>query len=341
MTSLDLNRPKIEDVARVAGVSIMSVSRAMRGVEGLSIETRNRIIETAEQLGYVPNRAAGSLATAASNLIGISVPTLFDSVWAEIIEGMRGPLHRAGFDTMIETSDYSKQREEAWIERVIKGSPAAIVLSGTDHSTKSRRRLITSKIPILEVWDIIEEPIDVCVGIDHYAAGQAMGAHIIGMGYRRPAYVGVAKGRDPRAEKRFRGLSDVFSAAGISFVSNIRVDEPSSFQTGRQGCAHALDSADGRSDVICFLNDHLAFGGMMECAARGLDIPEDIGIVGFNNLGINSVLPQRLTTSTTPRTQIGATGAKLLIAALRGIRKDRTIILPVGIDPGETTTVQK
>ena len=337
----DPKRPKIEDVARLAGVSIMSVSRAMRGVEGLSLETRGRIIAAADRLGYTPNRAAGSLATAASNLIGISVPTFFGTVFAEIIEGMRGPLHRAGFDTMIETSDYSRRREEAWIERIIKWSPAAIVLSGTDHSAKSRERLLHSKIPTLEVWDVAEHPIDVCVGIDHVAAGRNMGETLLGLGYRKPAYVGVAAGRDPRAEKRFRGLSEPFAASGHPFIDNIRINGPSSFEAGRDGSALALDSVSGPPDVLCFLNDHLAFGGLMECAARGLAVPEDIGIVGFNDLGINTVLPQRLTTSKTPRTLIGTTGAKLLIAALRGVRQDRTIELPVEIIAGETTMPQK
>ena len=338
MHSPDSQRAKIEDVARVAGVSIMSVSRAMRGVEGLSTETRARIIATADKLGYMPNRAAGSLATAASNLIGISVPTFFGAVFAEIIEGMRGPLHRAGYDTMIETSDYSRRREEAWIERIIKWSPAAIVLSGTDHSAKSRQRLMQSKIPTLEVWDISDDPIDVCVGIDHVGAGRDMGEHLLALGYCRPAFVGVATGRDPRAEKRYRGLSEAFAASGRPFVNNTRVNGPSSFETGRDGCALALDCEGETPDVVCFLNDHLAFGGLMECAARGLDVPKDMGIVGFNDLGINTVLPQRLTTSKTPRTLIGTTGAKLLIAALRGVRNDRTIELPVKIVAGETTT---
>ena len=195
-----------------------------------------------------------------------------------------------------------------------------------------------SKIPTLEVWDISDDPIDVCVGIDHVGAGRDMGEHLLALGYCRPAYVGVATGRDPRAETRFRGLSDAFAALGRPFVNNTRVNGPSSFETGRDGCALALDCEGETPDVVCFLNDHLAFGGLMECAARGLDVPKDMGIVGFNDLGINTVLPQRLTTSKTPRTLIGTTGAKLLIAALRGVRNDRTIELPVKIVAGETTT---
>ena len=327
----------IEDVAQAAGVSIMSVSRAMRGVEGLSPATRSRILGIAARLDYVPNRVAGSLAASASNLIGISVPTLFDSVFAEILDEMRGPLLRTGHELMIETSDYSRRREEAWIGRVIKWSPAALVVCGTDHSRKSRERLAASGIPTLEIWDATDDPIDLSVGIDHHAAGYAMGAHLVSLGYRRPAYIGTTTGRDPRAEKRVRGLALAFGGAGIGLVADRRVEGASSFEAGRQGCAQVLDGAAERPDVLCFLTDHLAFGGLMECTARGIDAPDAIGIVGFNDLGINGVLPRRLTTSRTPRAQIGAMAARMLIAAMRGIRKDRAVTLPVELVPGETT----
>jgi len=328
---------RIEDVARATGVSIMSVSRAMRGVEGVSPKTRQRILETAATLGYVPNRVAGALATAGSNLVGISVPTLFDGVFAEMIEGMRAPLLRAGLETIIETSDYSHRRVDAWIDRMLTWSPTAIVLCGTDHSPRARQRLAASTIPVLEFWDVTDDPINLCVGIDHRAAGRAMGAHLIRLGYRRPGYVGIATGRDPRAEKRFQGLAEAFAAAGTGFVADIRRAEAPTFVAGRGGCADILDLPGDAPDVLCFLNDHLAFGGLMECAARGLSVPGGIGIVGFNDLAINAVLPVRLTTSATPRELIGRTAARTLIGALRGVRQQAVTVIPVEIDPGGTT----
>lgn len=328
---------KIEDVARAAGVSIMSVSRAMRGVEGVSPQTRGRILETAGTLGYVPNRVAGSLATAGSNLVGISVPTLFDGVFAEMIEGMRAPLLRAGLETIIETSDYAHRRVDAWIDRMLTWSPTAIVLCGTDHSTRARQRLAASNIPVLEFWDITDAPINLCVGIDHRAAGHAMGMHLMRLGYRRPGYVGITTGRDPRAEKRYQGLAEAFAAAGTGFVAEIRRNESPTFAAGRGGCADLLDLPGDRPDVLCFLNDHLAFGGQMECTARGLSVPGTIGIVGFNNLAINEVLPVRLTTSATPRVLIGKTAARTLIGALRGVQQEAVTIIPVAIEPGGTT----
>ncbi|MEO0823917.1 MAG: LacI family DNA-binding transcriptional regulator, partial [Pseudomonadota bacterium] len=294
--------------------------------------------EIAGNLGYAPSRVAGSLAGANSRLIAISVPTLGDAVFTDIVEGMQATLLSAGFDTMIETSDYDPAREHAWVERMIAWSPAAVVVSGVDRAEAVRERLSGSRIPTLELWDVAETPIDLCVGIDHHAAGLEMGRYLAGLGYRRPGYVGVSHGRDLRAEKRRAGLAAGFAEVGAGFVTDIRTDGTPSFETGMSGARAALVETTGAApDVLCFLNDHLAFGGLVACEAAGLAVPERIGIVGFNALNINNVLPRRLTTSATPRKLMGATAARMLVAAIRGVRPRRAVTMPVELVPGATT----
>ncbi|MEM7524657.1 MAG: LacI family DNA-binding transcriptional regulator [Pseudomonadota bacterium] len=334
-------RVRIEDVAEAAGVSIMSVSRAMRGVEGVGQDTRARILNAAKTLGYQPSRVAASLSGANSTLIAISVPTLFEAVFAEILDGMRDVLIHAGFDTVIETSDYSVEREAAWVERMIAWAPAGLVLSGVAHDERIRARLATSGLPVLEVWDFADDPIDLCVGVDHRAAGLDMGRHLAALGYRRPAYVGVAAGRDARAEKRFAGLASGFAEAGAAFAADIRMDDAASFQAGFEGAGRALAALSAPPDVICFLNDHMAFGGLMACAGQGLDAPEAIGVTGFNGLNINAVLPKSLTTSITPRRRMGGIAARQLIARIRGVSDAPAVKLPVKLFAGETTRAQR
>ena len=329
---------KIEDVAAAAGVSIMSVSRALRGVEGVSKPTRERIEKIADEMGYRPSRLAGSLARAMSNLVCISVPTLFDAVFAEILDGMRETLMHAGYETMIETSDYDLDREAAWIERMITWSPAALVLSGTDRDPAVRDRLMAAGIVTLELWDVCAEPIDLCVGLDHFAAGAEMGAHLAGLGYCRPAYIGVTAGRDPRAEKRMNGMFSGFGpVAGEKTI--VRVDGPPSFEAGYRGADEALDRSP-QPDVLYFLNDHLAFGGLMACQKHNIDVPGDVGVAGFNALNINNVLPHRLTTTETPRALMGRTAARKLVAALQGVRTENRIVMPVKLIEGRTTRRQ-
>ena len=335
VTTMTEDSAKIEDVARAAGVSIMSVSRALRGVEGVSEKTRARITALADEMGYTRNRLAGSLAQATSNLVAISVPTLFDAVFAEIIGGMRETLAHAGLETIIETSDYRPAQEAAWVERMVTWSPAALVLSGVDHTPEARERLDACSMPVLELWDLADTPIDLNVGIDHRAVGYDMGSHLRRLGYRAPAYIGITSGRDPRAEKRLAGLVEGFAAEDVP-LTEIRMDAAPSFEAGRDGACEAL-SCSPRPDVLCFLNDHLAFGGLMACEAAGIEVPRDVGIVGFNGLNINNVLPRRLTTSITPRALMGKTAARMLVAAIRGVRTERRVAMPVPVAQGATT----
>ena len=326
---------KIEDVARVAGVSTMSVSRALRGVDGVSAETRLRIEKIADELGYVPSRLAGSLARATATLVCISVPTLFDGVFAEIVNGMRATFIHAGLETLIETSDYDPAREAAWIERMITWSPAGLLICGVDRDPAVRARLLEAKIPTVEFWDVTDEPIDLCIGLDHHAAGADLGRYLADLGYRRPAYVGIAKGRDLRSEKRAAGLKAAFAEVGAR-LRRVRVNGPPSFETGKIGAEKALGLTP-RPDVLCFLNDHLAFGGLTGCQSLGIAVPEEIGLAGFNDLNINNVLPRRMTTIRTPRMRMGQTSARLLVAALGGVRTETRVVLPVELVTGETT----
>ena len=331
----------IQDVADRAGVSIMTVSRAMRGVEGVSAVKRAEIVKVAQELGYRPNRYAMSLAASHSTLIGVSLPTMFNEVFADILDGMRGVFDAAGFDLIIDNSDYDPKREQAWVDRMIDWKPAGVILSGIDHAPGLREQLRTSGIPTLEIWDIHDDPIDICVGLDHTAAGRSIGEHLIAQGYCRPAFVGVEANRDPRAEKRLAGLRDAFASAGIEDLLVARSEKHASFEAGMVGTLALLRSSRTRPDCICYLNDHMAFGGLTTCERLGLVIPDDIGIVGFNGLGINAVLPRALTTVFTPRLEMGAQGAKLLLARIRGAKVGRKIIMPTDLRLGGTTAMRK
>jgi LacI family gluconate utilization system Gnt-I transcriptional repressor len=218
---------------------------------------------------------------------------------------------------------------------MITWSPAALVLSGVDQAKDTRERLKGAGLPIMQLWDVTDDPIDLCVGVDHHAIGLEMGRHLIHLGYQAPAYVGIASGRDPRAEKRCAGLAEAFKEAGLS-LTYVRVDVAPSFEAGHIGMQQALDRPQ-RPDVVCFLNDHLAFGGLTMCQARGMDVPGDIGVVGFNGLNINNVLPRQITSTVTPRNLMGKTAARMLVAAIRNVRAERRITMPAPIHHGATT----
>jgi LacI family gluconate utilization system Gnt-I transcriptional repressor len=331
--------PKIEDVARRAGVSIMSVSRALRGVEGVSEKKRAEIIKIARQMKYMPNSNARSLVVANSNLIGISLPTFAGEVFAEILSGMRRTFDLAGYSSVIDTTEYSRDAELSWIRRLLSWQPAGIILTGTDHHPDTRDLLRSSPIPVLEIWDHTADPVDICVGINHVDAGELIGNHIAALGYTRPAFVGTPQGHDLRADGRLAGIRRAFAGVqgGEVVVADTRLGN--AFVTGFDGTAQLLATG-ARPDVICYLNDLMAFGGMMQCQKLGLNVPRDIGIVGFNGLDLTSVLPVELTTVRTPRHLMGVTRARNLLARINGAAVDRSVLLSPELVQGQSTRRQ-
>lgn len=329
---------KIEDVAARANVSIMSVSRALRGVEGVSEKKRAEILRIARQMKYVPNSNARSLAVANSNLIGISLPTFAGEVFADILNGMRRTFDSAGYSSVIDTTEYSPEAELNWVRRLVSWQPAGIILTGLEHQPETVELLKASPIPVLEIWDHTDDPIDICVGIDHYKAGQMIGEHAVALGYERPAFVSAPRGHDTRADARLAGMRDVFARTKSVSVLSARPMSDNSFSTGFDGTAELLQET--APDIICYLNDHMAFGGLMCCQMRGLSVPEDLGIVGFNQLDLASVLPKKLTTVRTLRRLMGITGATNLLARINGVPTEKCKPLPLELIPGETTRQQ-
>ncbi|MFT7058346.1 MAG: LacI family gluconate utilization system Gnt-I transcriptional repressor [Pseudorhodobacter sp.] len=328
----------IKEVAKAANVSLMTVSRSMRGLNGVSDETRRQVLQIARDLNYVPNHNARALAMTNSSLIGISLPTLFNDVFADILLGMRRTFEQAGYSSLVQTTDYQTDRETSWAEQLLAWRPAAIILTGVDHDPKLRERLQAEGLPVLQIWDVTPDPIDICVGIDHYAAGLDLGQYVAGLGYRKPAFVGPQAGSDPRADKRFAGLSAAFSFAGINGIDRIVVEQDNAFLMGHRGFEAMRNRP--TPDVMFFLNDHMAFGGMMGAERAGLLVPQDIGIVGFNGLDLTTVLPAKMTTICTPRRQIGLIGARHLLARLHGVTPEPVTCLPCKLVAGQTTQQQ-
>lgn len=270
---------RIVDLAAAAGVSAMTISRALRGIDGVSEKKRAEILALAKQLNYLTDLSARSMVFSNSELIGISIPTLFNDVFADVLQGMRSTFRNAGFSSLVETTEYSAEVEAAWVERLLLWRPAGLELTGFEHAARVRDLLVGLDIPIAEEWDWRSDPIDICIGIDHQKAGLNLGSHVQDLGYRRPAFIGAPFGRDLRAERRYLGICAVFEHDIILE----RPAEANAFEAG-MAAGRRLISGAAPPDVIFCLNDHIAFGALCACTLAGLNVPNDIGIVGFNGL---------------------------------------------------------
>jgi hypothetical protein len=200
------------EVAALAGVTKMTVSRVVRQPEKVNPETRQRVTEAMTRLGYVPNRLAGSLTAGSTGLVAAIVPTLRHSLFADTLEG----LSEAGLGLFVSSSTYRTDVEESQIRSILERRPDAIVLTGLTHTSAARNLLRGFGIPVVETWETSDEPVDMVVGYSNREAAHAMTAELIRSGYRRIAFVNGPAENNERARHRAEGYMAAMQEAGLS-----------------------------------------------------------------------------------------------------------------------------
>ncbi|HEU0221076.1 MAG TPA: LacI family DNA-binding transcriptional regulator [Paracoccaceae bacterium] len=303
----------LADVARAAGVGESTASRVLRGHGSFSAKTREIVLAAARDLGYVPNRIAGTLASTGSRLVGIVIPSLSNIVFPDLLRGANNVLVAAGFQPVIAVTDYDLEREESVIESLLSWRPAGIMVAGLEHSERAAARLRGARGRVAELLDTDGEGIDIVVGFSNREAGRAAGRHLASRDFRRIGYVGHDVGRDLRAAKRLAGFREALGEAGLHIADEEIVPAPSSIQAGRDGLAR-LRERRPELDAVYFSNDDMAIGGYFHCLARGIAVPGGLAIFGHNGLDVARCAPQPLTTILTPRVAVGEMGARLVCA---------------------------
>ena len=308
----------LSDVARLAGVAPITASRALNTPNQVSPETLARVRDAVSRTGYIPNRVAGGLASARSGLVAAVVPTIAGPVFMEMVQSLTTWLAARGYQLMLGQSAYTQSREDALLDAVIGRRPDGIVLTGIMHSAEGRRRLLASGIPIVETWDLTPTPIDMLVGFSHVQAGAAVAQYLKTKGRRR---VAVVSGDDERAQRRTRGFAEEAVRQGlITHVSQLLVKQtpaPTTLGSGRSGLAALLAESPELDAVVCS-SDLLALGVLTEAAARGIDVPGQLGVIGFGDLAFAADTHPSLTTVRIDGTGIGKQAAHFIVERAEG-----------------------
>lgn len=316
------------DVAKIAGVSPITVSRALHRPEVVSEAARKKVLEAVRVTGYVPNMLAGSLASNKSRLIAIFLPTMAHSIFAETVQSLMDHLTAAGYQTMIGLTGYSAEQEERLLDAVLGRRPDGIVLTGTLHTEQSRLRLEAAGIPVVEAWDLGASPIDMQVGFSHEKVGQAIADHLYGKGYRRFAIVSVD---DSRALKRAGSVTKQLKALGIDEVPMAVLAAPATLQRGRDGLRQLLAEGPVPQVIVCS-SDTVAQGILAEAASRGIAVPAQLAVMGFGDLSSAAHLHPALSTVSVDGRRIGKHVAKALLQRFRDGGEQE----PVRLDTGFT-----
>jgi LacI family gluconate utilization system Gnt-I transcriptional repressor len=304
----------VNDVARVAGVSAMTVSRVLNRPESVPAGTVEKVRAAVAQTGYVPNRAAGALRSSRSRLVAAVVPTLSGPMFLETLEALTAGLAERGYQLMVGQSGYSEAREDELLADIIGRRPDGIVLTGVLHTAQGRQRLLASGIPVVETWDLAPDPIDVLVGFSHEAVGRAVAGFFAERGRRRLAVIG---GDDPRARRRAEAFAAEAQARGLAAPVLRYVPAPTRLGHGRTALRDLLREQPQADAVFCS-SDLLALGVLTEARVSGIDVPAQLAVVGFGDLNFAADLEPALTSVRVDPRQIGDIAAQCIVTRARG-----------------------
>lgn len=313
-TPAKLNRVTVVDVARLAGVSAMTVSRVLNTPDSVPAATVQRVRAAADKLGYVRNRLAGSLRSARSHLVAAVVPTLAGPVFLESIDALSSGLLRRGYHLIVGQGGYVDSREDELLDDILSRRPDALVLTGTAHSAATQRRLLAAQVPVLEIWDLSDHPLDLLIGFSHEAAGAAVALHLQSRGRRRLALIG---GDDARSRRRWAAYRQRALDLGLREPVAEFVPSPAQLGAGRRALRQLLQRAPDIDALFCS-SDMLAAGVLIEAQVQGLAVPGRLAVVGFGDLNFAADLEPALSSVRVDAARIGELAADTLVRRLQG-----------------------
>lgn len=319
MTLDNKKKMTLKDVSRASGLSLITVSRALRQPDTVHADTRARIQRTIEEIGYIPNLTARSLVSQRSGMIGIVVPIIASSLFADFAQGANQVLEPKGHQMLLAISDWSPRIEEEAVRTFIARQADAIIVTGFSHTEATRKMLGTFAGPVVEAWNLRDNVMDSAVGFDNYAGAVDMTRHLIERGYRNMVLAGGASSDNDQAQDRTRGFIDTMRAAGLGVDDNTLVacDNPATIKGGVT-LIQTLMARKQKPDAVFFLAELPAHGAMMWCLSNGVSVPDDIAIAGFGDLSLSALLPVPMTTVQIKGRAIGEQSAQLVMDRLEG-----------------------
>lgn len=319
---------RMKDVAARAGVSVMTVSRALSSPDKVSGKTLRRVQAAVDAVLYVPNGMAGNLSSRRSKAVGMIVPGINNSLYSSMIEAVSSTLRERGFHLMIADSGLNLDNEEKEITSFLAQRVCGLILHNTQHTRKAKTLIANIGVPTIEVGNLVEKPIDLCVSYSNFDAAKAMTIHLGRLGYRRIAFVSLALNNNHRARRRREGFLAGIHELGLSEDACLTVEAESGLQGGADAIKRIAKAAPS-IEAVFFSADVMAVGALLECQRRGWAVPSRFAISSFDDVDLLRHVSPMITTLLIPRAEIGRKSAELLLA-----RVDNHPTIPKIVDVG-------
>lgn len=307
----------LSDVARMAGVSLATASRALSEPSLVRPLTQQRVQDAISKLGYLPHGAARALATRRSRTVAAVVPTLNNPIFSSSVQALQQRLTVDGFTLLLASHEYDLRAEVRVVSTLIERGVDGILLVGTDHDPALYRLLDHSGIPYELTWTLDTDGPHHCLGFSNRAAAAAVTLHLLTLGHRDIAMVSGYTRSNDRARDRVSGVRQTLEAHGLRLPPHRLVETEFSIRSGRDAMAVLMVPGPLPTAIVCG-NDLLALGVLLEACSRRVPVPEALSVTGFDDIDLAGEWSPSLTTMRLPVAQIGLRAAERMLIRIGG-----------------------
>jgi LacI family transcriptional regulator len=310
-------RPAAKDVAQLAGVSTATVSRVLNNPERVDPATRQKVLEAARKLRYVPHGAARTLRSHRSKMVGAIVPSFDYALYARTTSALQQRLDERGYALVLAEHHYDLAAETRIAGQLIEHGVDAFVLVGLDHEQALLALLQDYGRPYVLTWGVDPLQRHPSIGFDNRAATLLAARHLIALGHRRIGLLSAPLNGNDRARARGEGLRTALAEHGLALDERHVAYAPISLAAAEAAMTRLLDLPE-RPTAVVATNDVFAVGAMLACRRAGVQVPSQMSITGVDNTDLGATQTPGLTSVATPITDIGRAAADQLVARLEG-----------------------
>ncbi|MEM6986370.1 MAG: substrate-binding domain-containing protein, partial [Pseudomonadota bacterium] len=294
-----------------------TVSRCFNSPDQVKSQTRQRVAKAAEDLGYIRNRAAGTLHSRDSGSVGLVVPTIDNAIFSELVDAFAQRLRDHDRTLLIATHDYDLEQEVAIVRSLLERRIDGVAIVGFDHNEVALRMLATQAVPVLSIWNYRERTNLPCVGTDNFAAGQRAAQHVLDLGHRDIAFLFPSEEGNDRARDRRQGALHAATAGGLAPPSSRLIECPYDISQAKARAKELLSNSPPTAIVAG--NDVIAQGVLYACQALKVAVPEQISVVGIGDFRGSAAIEPRLSTVRLPARKIGRIAADTILTLRTGV----------------------
>lgn len=315
MNNSQSTRPTLQDVAKLAGVSLGTASRALSVPDQLKPKTLAQVRRAIEQLGYVSNGAARALASNRTHTIGAVYPTMYNQAFVESLHTLQQTLWDFNYQLILAIHEYKPEREYEVVRSIVERGVDGLILVGTSHAENIYDLVRHRRLPLVVTWQLGDTRYGECVGFDNRKATYDLTKQVLARGHRDIAVVCGSRQHNERVRQRVQGNVDAMKEAGLELRADWVIEEPFSIEGGRDA-VRQLAARDVRPTALLCHTDLQAIGALHECGLLGIRVPEDMSITGMDDIELAALTKPALTTLRVPTKEIGVLAARRIVSMI-------------------------